>query len=118
MDASQILRDSILDQIAEGAATVEVDCLVWVDPDVMLITGEGPMSAQRAMWYLDRGDWIEELFTTCTTEGCLRHLSLTPVKDDPDPDIPLVTRHSNTLASLYRQARSRGLVAPTSAYAN
>lgn len=113
---------SILDQLMLSATQPgqgSQDCLIWSDPDVVLVTDQQAATPQQAAWYLLTGDWVPDLFTSCDTEDCLNtaHLSTwsTRTQEDPDPDVVLVNR---TLASLYRQARSKGLVNPTSAYGN
>ena len=126
---------SILDQmlgnieqvppVPDGAA--HTGCLVWSDPDVILITGAEQATPQQATWYLLTQDWVPELFTTCGTEGCLNtaHLSTEPAGlsapeegEVDDPETVLVHNHSTSLAALYRAARSRGLVRPGHAYSN
>lgn len=118
MESLQISDAQVLDQLAEGSATSESgDHLLWVDPTMMILTEDGPRPAQQATWYLGAGQWDDTVTTTCGAPDCVLPAHVTTaslVKDEED--LALVERTSVSLATLYRKAKNRGLLAARTEY--
>jgi len=116
-----VTSEQLFDQVAEGSATtLNGECLIWIDSSMQVLTEDGPRSGQEATWYLDRGEWVPT-YPLCGTTGCMRmdHLTDSKAKAEAVKDeelMLLVQRSSVNLASLYRKAKSRGLLSSTSPY--
>lgn len=106
-----VSTDEIVRQLAEGTATDEAGCLVWLDPSVLVLTEDGPRPAQQASGYLALGEWREDLATTCGSGLCVHPGHITTASAAKDAaDLELVQRTSVTLADLYRKAKNKGLL--------
>lgn len=109
-------------QVAEGSASSEdAEHLIWVDDGMAVLTEDGPRLPAQTLWFLDHGTWVDDLYVTCKTPGCIRIEHLTDSKAQADAvkdaeDLALVQRHAVTLADLYRKGRAKGLVFRTSHY--
>jgi len=105
--------DMLISQLAEVTAT-DGDCLVWIDPDVWVLTTDGHHRAESVAWFLEHGEWVNLLNRTCTTEYCIRadhHVDPAAAKPDPDDQTyDLVSRASRPrLADLYKRGVNSGL---------
>lgn len=116
------LFDHILNQLAENSTTDETgEHLVMLDSAKKLhVSGLKYTSAQRASAYLHMGEWVDAASPGCGMSTCVRpdHMTvvLRPAPTADADDLGLVQRHSMSLSSLYKKAKSRGLLPPRSEY--
>lgn len=118
MRTLEINDDQLLMQLAEGTATSEDGRHLFpVYPEYMVLTGDGPRPAQQATWYLGAGQWDDSTTTTCGVQDCVLpdHVTTASLAKD-DEDLALVQRSNQTLATLYRKAKNRGLLSPRTEY--
>lgn len=117
-----VTKVQLTKQLAEGSATtINGECQEWVDPTMRVLTEDGPRTAQQTVHYLEFHQWIDNLYVTCDTPGCLRmdHITDDKAKADAVKDeelMHLVQRTSVTLADLYRKGKARGLLTSGTAY--
>jgi hypothetical protein len=103
--------DALVELVAGSTATSEDGIhLVQMDRS-KFIRSEGKLrSAHQASGYLRTGEW-EPVTPTCGVEHCVLPTHL------EEAELVMVAQASApTLASLYRKAKSRGLVTTTSGY--
>lgn len=115
-----VTKVQLRNQLADGSATDMLDHLVWLDPLMLVLTEDGPRSAQQTSWFLETGDWVP-VFSLCSTDDCIRadHLTNDKAKAEVVKDeelMRLVQRNSVTLASLYRKGKAMGVLSGTSSY--
>ena len=122
MDPFQITDAELLVQVAEGTATsMDGDHLIWLEPEMWVLTKEGATLPRQAVRYLDVGQWDTVLWVTCDQHDCVRPDHIVDAagykKHQEEQDLVLVQQDSQlTLAALYKKAKSKGLVTSTSAY--
>lgn len=118
MESLQISDDQLYLQLAELTATSEDgQHLLMLVPDLQVLTEDGPRPAQQATWYLGAGQWDDSVTTTCGQQDCVLsdHVTTASLAKDEE-DLELVQRTSVSLATLYRKAKSRGLLSPRTEY--
>lgn len=114
----------LADQILMGSV-ISDSHYVWVDPSMQVITEDGPWPAAQAVWFLEHGVWVTDLYALCDEPRCILPTHLTVSKDEAEAKaaadkeealMQLVQRQSVTLADLYRKGKMRGLISSRSAY--
>jgi hypothetical protein len=123
----EVTEAQLLDQLANSTATLD-DHLVWLDPEVWVITTDGPRRPPQVAWYLAEGHWIHEdnLVYACDQTGCIlhEHLAMVPMTTtstlhaDTEEHIDTLVQQASrpSLAALYRAGRTKGLLTSSPGY--
>jgi hypothetical protein len=109
----------LIDQLAEHTAT-DGECVLWLAGDQLILTTDGLRPPASVVFHMSTGQWVEDPVQVCGNTDCVRgeHLVHRPYKYDlSQQEEDLVERASRpSLASLYREGRSRGLLTRSSQY--
>jgi hypothetical protein len=107
----------LIEQVSETSATSEDGhhLVHMYYPDLIRSTADsGP--ARRALWQVDKGEWVHDLEPTCGQQDCILPDHTRPLDKD-EADLVLVQSHNTvTLAELYRKGKSRGLLTARTEY--
>lgn len=121
--AFTVSDDQLTEQLIQGSM-IRDSHYIWVNPDMLVLTEDGPRTAGQTIWYLETGEWVNDLHNLCGDTQCLLPTHMT---DDyhaasDAAELQLVEQDHTTkrvsLASLYRKGKARGLLAPRSEYGN
>jgi hypothetical protein len=117
-----VSHEHIEQQFADGSCTdISGEHLLWLDPEMKVLTTTMFASAALTGLYLGTGVWAAPVHLTCMQEGCILPAHLTSSNEASaqaqDHQVFAMTQRASTsLADLYRKGRASGLLKPRTSY--